>query len=449
MWDALDPAVMLSAELAERTEAGYGVDDVEPDVRSALEGADHDRIDRAHRLLEATEIRADWLFDEPSSLERIHHERPDTAPAAPRLALDDHAVRDRILAGWLGRCAGCNLGKPVEGWSRARIRRYLELADAYPVTDYLPAIDTTDEDLTLNPCWPETTRGNVTCMAHDDDIDYTILALHAVESHGPEVGADAIAGEWLDHLPFGQVYTAERVAYRNLVGGVPPPRSASHRNPYREWIGAQIRADMWGYIHPGDPVRASVAAFRDASISHTRNGIYGEMWVAALIAASFVTDDVLAALEISLGSIPSRSRLTAAIRDVLELRASDVGWEEARDAIEARYGHYSGVHTINNATLVAAALLWGDGDFSRSIGLAVEGGWDADCNGATAGSVFGVMHGTDALPGHWIEPLHDLVRSSVSGFDPSRVSDLATRPAELVSANAIRPKREASTCGSS
>ncbi|MGH2539793.1 MAG: ADP-ribosylglycohydrolase family protein, partial [Actinomycetota bacterium] len=198
-----------------------------------------------------------------------------------------------------------------------------------------------------------------------------------------------------------------------------------------------------------DPVRASVAAFRDASISHTRNGIYGEMWVAALIAASFVTDDVLAALEISLGSIPSRSRLTAAIRDVLELRASDVGWEEARDAIEARYGHYSGVHTINNATLVAAALLWGDGDFSRSIGLAVEGGWDADCNGATAGSVFGVMHGTDALPGHWIEPLHDLVRSSVSGFDPSRVSDLATRTAELVSANAIRPKREASTCGSS
>jgi ADP-ribosylglycohydrolase len=81
--------------------------------------------------------------------------------------------------------------------------------------------------------------------------------------------------------------------------------------------------------------------------------------------------------------------------------------------------------------VVAASLMWGDGDFSRTIGLAVEGGWDTDCNGATAGSVFGVMHGTAALPDHWVEPLHDLVRSSITGFDSSRISDLAARTTQL------------------
>jgi ADP-ribosylglycohydrolase len=430
MWDALDPAVMLGSELSQRREAGYEVAAVEPEILSAVDAGAPEDLERAYRLLEATEIRSDWPFEEPSSLEAILRVCPGAAPEAPPPPLDRRVVGDRILAGWLGRCAGCNLGKPVEGWSRARIRRYLDLAGAFPITDYLPVLESDDSELNLNDCWTETTRGNVSGMARDDDIDYTILALHSAETSGPDVGSAEIAAEWLDHLPFGQVYTAERVAYRNLVDGFGPPSSASRRNPYREWIGAQIRADLWGYVSPGDPRRAAEAAFRDASISHTENGIYGEMWIGALIAASFVTDDVPSALEISLGWIPSRSRLATAIRDVLALAASGADWSEARDAIEERYGRYSGVHTINNAAVVALALLWGD-DFSRTIGLAVEGGWDADCNGATAGSVFGVMHGTESLPGHWVSPLDDSVRSSISGFDRSRISDLAARTTRL------------------
>lgn len=82
---------------------------------------------------------------------------------------------------------------------------------------------------------------------------------------------------------------------------------------------------------------------------------------------------------------------------------------------------------MNNAALVTAALLWGQGDYTRTIGLAVQGGWDTDCNGATAGSVFGAMYGSGALPGRWVDPLNDLVRSSIMGFDHSRVSELADR----------------------
>jgi ADP-ribosylglycohydrolase len=432
-WDALGLRETLTEELAERREAGYDVAPVEEPVRAALDGGAPEEMERALARLEELPLRPDWPFEEPSTLDEIRRMRP-AAPEVPPLSLGDAEFRDRLHGAWLGRCAGCNLGKPVEGWTRSRIRRYLDVTEAHPIRDYLPALDDPPDDLQLNDCWPETTRGNVEFMARDDDIDYTILGLHVLEESGLDFSPEDVAAEWLDHLPFNQVYTAERVAYRNLVVGLRPPETGRHRNPYREWIGAQIRADAWGYVCPGDPDRASALAFKDASVSHTQNGIYGEMWVAALIAAAFVTDDVGRALEISLGCLPERSRLVDALRRVIDLHSSGVDWEQGRDDIEERYGHYSRVHTVNNAALVAAALLWGEGDYSRTIGLAVEGGWDTDCNGATAGSVFGAMHGTERLPSHWIRPLNDLVRSAILGFDGAALSDLADRTFRLATA---------------
>jgi ADP-ribosylglycohydrolase len=427
---------MLPAELAERREAGYDVTGLEEAVRAALEAESPEEIERVYAQLEETSLRPDWPFKEPSSLDEIRSTLPP-APVVPPTTLGEDDLRDRLLGAWLGRCAGCNLGKPVEGWRRARIREYLELAGAYPIDDYVPVLEPAPDGLQLNPCWTETTRGNVEFMARDDDIDYTILGLHVLEQHGFDFGPAEVAVEWLDHFPFTQVYTAEHVAYRNLVHRLKPPETGSHRNPYREWIGAQIRADIWGYVSPGDPERASRMAFRDASLSHTQNGIYGEMWIAALIATCFVTAELTDALAISLAFVPPRSRLIEAVRSVVDLHADGLDWEAARDAIEERYGHYGGVHTVNNAALVAAGLLWGDGDYTRTIGLAVQGGWDTDCNGATAGSVFGAMHGAGALPGHWVDPLHDIVRSSIMGFDHSRVSDLAARTFELATAHHV------------
>ena len=434
MHDVLNAAEMLSDELAQRRESGYDITDVEEVCGHALQSGSPEEIERAHTLLEATSLRADWGLDEPSSLEEIRATL-SPPPEVPPLKLDDAGLRDRLLGAWLGRCAGCNLGKPVEGWSRAKIRGYLELAHAYPIDDYLPVLDPFPENMKLNWCWPETTRGNVEFMARDDDTDYTILGMHILEDQGFDFGPMDVAEEWLDHLPFTQVYTAERAAYRNLVRGFVAPETATFRNPYREWIGAQIRADMWGYVCPGDPERASLLAFQDASLSHTQNGIYGEMWIAALIATCFVTDDVRAALEISLAYVPPRSRLTEAVRDVMDLHAKDLDWEDARDEIEERYGHYAFVHTVNNAALVTAGLLWGNADYSTTIGLAVQGGWDTDCTGATAGSVFGAMHGAGALPGHWVDPLNDRVRSAIMGYDHSTLSDLAARTLRLAVAD--------------
>jgi ADP-ribosylglycohydrolase len=268
-------------------------------------------------------------------------------------------------------------------------------------------------------------------MARDDDIDYTILGLHILETYGPDFQTTDVAAEWLDHLPFTQTYTAERVAYRNLVYGLLPPYTARHRNPYREWIGARIRADIFGYASPGDPRRAALLAFKDAALSHTANGVYGAMWAAALIAAAFVAADVQAALNCSLDHVPPGSRLAEALGEVQEWHASRLTWDTALERLQARHGHYSWVHTINNAAVVAAALLWGEGDYTRTIGLAVQAGWDTDSNGATAGSVLGALHGAIALPPSWVEPLHDRVRSAIAGFDNAQISELAKRTLPL------------------
>lgn len=176
---------------------------------------------------------------------------------------------------------------------------------------------------------------------------------------------------------------------------------------------------------------AARLAFQDASLSHTGNGIYGEMWSAGLVAAAFTAPSARAAVEVSLGVIPPGSRMAAAIRHVLELRDQGLSWADARDRIGDAYGHYAWVHTINNAAIVVLGLLWSDGDFTTAVGNTVMAGLDTDSNGATVGSVAGILAGTSGLPRNLIEPLHNRTRSALFGFDNSQISDLADRTVAL------------------
>ncbi len=234
---------------------------------------------------------ADFPYSEPSDLEGIRAARPANRPEI-RLDLSDEALQDRILGAWLGRSAGCTLGKPVEGLTRAQIETYLKAAGAYPLTDFVPLIDPLPEGVELHPSYPDTVKGKISYMSRDDDTDYTILGLHILEKYGPNFTSTNVGEAWLDSLPYQMVFTAERIAYRNLVNEIPVPMAARTRNPFREWIGAQIRADGFAYAAAGMPETAAELAFRDAAVSHVKNGIYGEMFTAALISAAFTTNDI-------------------------------------------------------------------------------------------------------------------------------------------------------------
>ena len=418
---------LIQPEMVQRQEEGCDITVLEPKVLAATEDEstqDQTFVELYDELI-ALNPDPSFSYEEPSELDEIKALRP---PGPRRMdgTVSEQTLRDRIFGGWLGRAAGCSLGKPVEGWPRERIDEYLASTNALPLDDYIPFSESA-----INQYLKTSTRGNIKFMARDDDMDYPILGLISLERSGSQLSPRDMANTWLSYMPFNMLYTAENVAYRNLVNRRWPPESASWRNPFREWIGAQIRADIFGYVAPGWPEKAAELAYQDACISHVKNGIYGEMLMAAMIAASFATDDMEQIIDIGLSEIPANCRLAEAVHDTVSWCKESDDWEVVWDRIYEKYGHYHRVHTINNAALVVMGLMFGTSDYEQGIVLSVRGGWDTDCNGATVGSILGTKMGAEALPEKWIGVLSNRLMSVVRDFNDNQISDLADRTYQM------------------
>ncbi|WP_329454276.1 ADP-ribosylglycohydrolase family protein [Streptomyces sp. NBC_01497] len=384
---------------------------------------------------------------EPTDLAAIRALRSAPEPYAP-LAGPPAA---RLEAAWLGRAAGCLLGKPVEKLPLDGIRAIAASTGNWP-------LDTWFTEVGLDPAIaerypfnrrsrPTSLAENIDGMPEDDDLNYPLLGLLALERHGHGFRTSDIAELWLAELPAGRTFTAERVAYRNLLEGVEPPETASRRNPFREWIGALIRADVFGWTRPGDPVAAADAAWRDAVLTHTANGVYGAMFAAAVVAyAAGGGADVHACLAAGLAVVPPGSRLAAAVRFGIDAARAEPsgtleGFAAVVDDLHAAYGHYHWVHVLPNVALLAAALTHADGDFTGSVCRVVSGGWDTDSNGATAGSVAGLLAGSPAeLPRRWTGPLKNRLATTVGGLDGIGFDTLAQRTAALADVPAGAPE---------
>lgn len=372
---------------------------------------------------------------EPSDLAGIQAARPKPVALKPWRGRRAEFQR-RLHGGLLGRICGCMLGKPVEGTRRDSIRIYAEETGNWPLADYLrmptprelKRIAARQPENAMYTHLPGILRQTMHGMVEDDDINYTTTGFAIVKKHGAEFTPVDVARFWCDNIPIFHTCTAERVAYRNFTQCLLPPASATYRNPYREWIGAQIRADYFGYANPGHPGRAAAWAWRDASISHIKNGIYGAMWVAAMLAAAYVETDWVKIIRAGLAQIPAASRLTADVEKILVARAAGQTYDEAVNLVHTQWDErraHDWCHTNSNAQIVALGLLWGEDDYETTITRAVMPGFDTDCNGATCGSLWGVMHGVEALPKKWTRPMNDLVRTGVAGYHEVKISKLA------------------------
>lgn len=386
-------------------------------------------------LDELTTLPSPLSPDEPTDLTEIKSSCtwPDSAPLTNRTPPTNRtpATHEALHASWLGRAAGCLLGKPVEKLPLEGIRALARATGNWPLTTWFTEVGLDPETAAAYP-WnrrsaPTSLAENIDGMPEDDDLNYPLLALLLLQRHGPAFTTQDVAKLWLDELPAGRTFTAERIAYRNLLDGIEPPATAVHRNPFREWIGAQIRADVFGWTNPGDPGRAAEQAHRDAVLTHTANGVYGEMFTAAVIAAAASgTVDVHQALRTGLDVVPPRSRYAKAVRLGIELARSQPDFDTVVDALHVAYADHHWVHVLPNAALLAAALTHADGDFPGSICRAVSGGWDTDSNGATAGSIAGLLAGhPDALGAAWTAPLKNRLSTTVAGFDGIGFDELA------------------------
>lgn len=431
------PQALLEQELAQRDESGFSTAEVRARIGAtpvhdlpSPEAQDH-----LSALAISTPV-PDWPFVEPTDLEAIVAEFPTDpfgAGITPAAALPAD-LDDRIAAAWLGRCAGNCLGKPVESgamWTPDALKAYLTATGNYPISGYMVHGEGMPEGLHLVADPRETTAGNITYVPRDDDLDYTLLGLHLMEKHGRALTTTDVADAWLSLLPYGATYTAERATYRTLVAGVAPESAGWRDNPYREWIGAQIRADIYGYVLPGRPLEAARLAWQDARLSHVANGVYGEMWAAAFVACSFTASSLVEAFDRALNYVPARSRLADALRWVRSRHQAGVEWEALIREVHKRYSNLHWVHTVNNAAAVGAAILTCQEDFTTAIGQMVASGLDTDSNGATAGSVAGAFVGTAGIPAGWTEDFHDRIRSALFGFDNSVLSDVIARTQKL------------------
>ena len=379
---------------------------------AALRRTVEEVLDDFIRGARAIPVAPDLAVREPDDLEEIRALRPDGPRVIPR-GVSEEVLADRIKGAWLGRAAGCILGIPCEGMAREQIAAACRaLGQKYPLTDYWRLdpkpghanglhYGVTPRKRFLKP-W-------LRSVGADDDLAYTLLGLLILEDFGIDFTSRNVGETWLRRLPMA--CTAEDVALRNLRTGMAPPDTAQTDNPFAEWIGADIRSDPWGYAAPGCPERAAEFAWRDARLSHTRNGIYGAMYFSAVIAVALVEDSrspaegIERCLDAGLAEVPARCRLAETVRETMEWCRRESAWEKTVDRVLARYQGMSGVHTLNNAALTIAGLMYGRGHFGRTIGLTVSAGLDTDCTGATAGSVLGALLGAKRLPPRWRDPL--------------------------------------------
>ncbi len=429
----------LMTEYRQSIEQGLDIEEYKPLFEVASKLPDNETKDRVadaiFNLVLNAKTKEDYAYNEPSDLEGIKALREKFK--LPRKKLGKRELEKKIHGAWMGRVVGCLLGKPVEGIWTDELHKLLKSSDNYPMHRYINSTDITEEMKSTfrfnlrNKCWADT----VEFMPYDDDTNYTVMGQKIIDWFGRDFTPNQVADIWLKLQPKESYCTAERIAYMNFLKGYRAPESALYKNPFREWIGAQIRGDYFGYINPGKPEEAARMAFNDACISHIKNGIYGEMYASAMIAAAAVCDTAEEIVLAGLGQIPKTSRLYEDVMYVLDMYRDGKSAQECYDYIHTKWNERDGhcwCHTISNAMIVAYAILYGENDFGKSVCLAVESAFDTDCNGATVGSIMGMKNGIDSIDECWQRPLNNKIETTLIGIGTVKITDMVKRTMEHI-----------------
>lgn len=410
-------------------------------LRGKKEGLSEEDAIRLCDAVAALPMRKDYPYVEPNDYGEIAATFPADEVYAP---LTDAQLIDKIRGMWYARIVGCELGKPIEGYMRNVIVTLAKETGNYPIRDYIDDAKFTDEvrqtlrekcDKTLHDKWWKQTFKQAGHAFWDDDLNYTAINLLLLETYGKNFTSDDVLSCWANNLPVAAACTAEKVAYRNGAVGLTPPETGRRGNPFREWFGAGIRADIFGYVNPGNPREAAHMAYKDACISHVKNGIYGEMYFAALIAIAFYESDPETLVKKALGYIPPKSRLAEAVRNMIAVYESGADRDAAIRYIHDTFDEYdpqTAVHTLPNVVIAVASLLYGNNDCTAAWSVGMETGFDTDSHGATVGSVIGAVRGFGGVEPRWYEPFHGMLETRVTEYGVLPIETLVEKTLKVI-----------------
>jgi ADP-ribosylglycohydrolase len=423
--------------IADKAQQGHVVDG--PKERADRLPDSYDAMDRFARELASLPLRRDWRFVEPNALEEIWREADPDRPTGPIAPVDVREVAPRVEAAFLAAVCGCILGKPLEVRpTLAQIRTAAAAVGEWPLRDYV-----TEETLATlgrrHVSWRDTVRGRISYAASDDDINYKVIGMLLLERHGRDFTKDHLRELWYENLPAGWQFGPERTMnVRGAMWSMHPPGAprppleewASVWNPKDEFCGALIRADAYGYACPGHPALAAELAWRDASYTHRRTGIYGTMFAAAAIANAFVVEEPLEIFETAVKYVPRRSRFAEVVRDSIQQVRAASDWIDGYTRVHEKYREYDHCRIYQEIGTVINTLRFAK-DAGEGICMQVSQGNDTDSFGATCGSILGAYFGPGSLEPRWLGPFNDRIHISVATFHEQSLSAVARRMAAL------------------
>jgi len=304
--------------------------------------------------------------------------------------LSKDALKDKIMGGWAGQTIGVTFGGPYEFRFNGTF-----------IQEYQPL-------LWYNGYLKETMVNNPGLY---DDLYMDLTFVDVFNRYGLDAPVDSFASAFA-HAGY-MLWHANQAARYNILIGIKPPMSGHWLNsPHADDIDYQIESDFAGLMSPGMPNTASAISDKIGHIMNYGDGWYGGVFIGAMYSLAFTSYDINYIVDEALKTIPQKSTFYKCIADVIKWHKQYPNdwhqtWFELQKKWSSDIGCADGVFSAFdidskiNSAYVVLGLLYGQGDYKKSLEIATRAGQDADCNPSSVGGVLGTMIGYNKIPAYW------------------------------------------------
>ena len=310
--------------------------------------------------------------------------------AGKDITLTKAQLKDKIMGGWAGQTIGVTFGGPYEFRFNGTF-----------IGDYQPL-------LWYDGYLKQTMLNNPGLY---DDLYMDLTFVDVFEKYGLDAPVDSFANAFA--TAGYTLWHANQSGRYNILHGIKPPASGHWKNnPHADCIDYQIESDFAGLMSPGMPNTASQISDKIGHIMNYGDGWYGGIYVGAMYTMAFTSNDILYIVSEALKTVPKQSEFYQCINDVIGwYKKYPTDWKQTWLEVQKKWANDIGcpdgvfvpfnIDAKVNAAYVVIGLLYGGGDFTKTLEISTRCGQDADCNPSSAGGILGAVLGYDKIPAYW------------------------------------------------